>query len=245
MATESSFDDIVNKMQQSDTREQIQHQCREFCRHIGFDHYLLFGSIFTSMLSPPCYVLNSPGVATRNKKHHLDNIIRTCINSATPVITGNIDKQSNLYNSLFVMCRVPSSRELAISFPVHFPTGKFAFLHVFTKIKKQDIHEKVMMTLAPGNLFAREAGAALLRQLECDLENNPPYLSQREKECLLLASDGASPRQIGNQVGLSPHTVIFHLKRAREKLQAKNIQGAVSKAMLRGDIGTRIGSEKG
>jgi len=244
METNISFDDIIHEIQQSDTREQIEYYCHAFCRYLGFENFLLFGSIFTSLISPPSYVISSPDRSVRNKRRQLENIFQACMNSSTPIVTGNIDKDSLLYNSLIKTCRTPATKNMGISFPVHFPLGKLAFLHISTPVEKQEIEEKTLAALAPGNLFAREASSSILHLLECELENKPPFLSQREKECLLLASDGETPGKIGEHVGLSAHTVIFHLKKAREKLNSKNIQGAVSKAMLSGDVVTRIGSEK-
>lgn len=244
MENQISFDDIINEIRQSDSREQIGYYCSAFCQRIGFEQYILFGSIFTRLLSPPGYVISSPDSTIRNKKRQLETITLACKNSSTPIVQGNIDKHSILYNSLIKTCRTPSAKKLSISFPVHFPLGKLAFLHISTPAKKQDIEAKVLSALAPGNLFAREASTSILHLLECELENKPPYLSPREKECLLRASDGATPQQIAEQVDLSFHTVIFHLKKARDKLKTKNIQGAVGKAMLRGDIVTQIGSEK-
>ena len=239
-----TLDNIINGIKQSDSREQIQHYCNQFCQHVDFKHFMLFGSIFTSMVAPPSYVIASPDKTFRNKKRQLEAIVLSCKDTFTPVITGNIDPQSFLSNSLFRTYSVSAAKQLSISFPVHFPAGKFAVLHLATPIKKQDIENKVLSSLAFGNLFAHEAGKSILHFLENELENKPPYLNQREKECLLLASDGKAPSQIGRQVGLSAHTVTFHLKKAREKLHSKNIQGAVSKAMLRGDVRTQISSGK-
>ncbi len=240
-----SFDDILKEMQRSDNKEQIEYYCRAFCQQVDFKHYLLFGSIFTSLLSPPGYAIGSPDKTIKDKKQQLETIALACMHSFTPIITGNIDKHSILNNSLFKTCLVPSAKQISISFPVHFPVGKLAFLHISTPIKKQDVEAKVLSSLASGNLFAKTASTSLLHLLECELETKPPYLSPREKECLLLASDGTAPQQIADQIGLSPHTVTFHLKKAREKLKSKNIQGAISKAMLRGDISAQTGSGKG
>jgi len=244
MENKLSFDDIIVEIQRSDTKEQIEYYCSAFCQHTGFDHYLAFGSIFTSLLSPPTCVIGNLGKSVRNKKRRLDSITHTCMNSSTPIITGNFDKHSILYNSLIKTQKAPSTKGVSISFPVHFPMGKFAFLHIYINAKQADSEEKILATLAQGYMFAKEMGTSILHLLEYELDNQPPYLNTREKECLLLASDGATPQKIAEQVGLSSHTVIFHLKKARDKLKTKNIQGAVGKAMLRGDIAIRIGSEK-
>lgn len=244
MANKISLDEIISEIQLSDNREQIEYYCNAFCQHVGFKHYVLFGSIFTSMVSSPSYIICSPDKTIRNKKRQLETMTKLCINSCTPVITGNIDKQSILYNSLFKVYRMPAAKNLSISFPVHYPLGKLAFLNIYTPTIKQDVEQKVLSTLVVGNQFARAAATSILHLLDCELEEKLANLNLREKECLLLASDGARPQEIARQIDLSCHTVIYHLKRARDKLETKNIQAAISKAMLRGDITIQIGSEK-
>ena len=243
MSIISSFNNIISNMQQACTREQIEYCCTAFCEHAGFDHYLLYGSVFSSLLSPPSYIFGDLGKTVPNKKRQLQKITQACMDSSTPIITGNFSKDSILDNSLIHPLSSPLKNQLAINFPVHFPMGKFAYLHISTNTDKVNDDEKIISTLASGNLFAKQAGTAILNLLESDLENKPPYLNGREKECLLLAADGSTPQQIGKLVGLSHHTVTFHLGKAREKLATKNIPGAVSKAILRGDVKTIIGSE--
>lgn len=244
MGSPKIFNEIIQKIQHSDTREQIDCCCDAFCRYADYDNYLVFGTILTSFLSPPTRILGSLGKSVRNKKQQLQSITQTCMNTSTPVITGNFHPDSPLNNPLIKPLRTSPTKGVSVSFPVHFPAGKFAFLHISTNKARDNNEQQVMGTLASGNLFAREAGNAVLRLLEAELQNKLPYLVPREKECLLLASDGSTPQQIAKQLGLSAHTVIFHLKKAREKLGSKNIQSAISKAILHGDVKTVVDSER-
>ena len=222
----------------------LERACEIFCQQHGFEHYLLYGTIFTHLLSPLTYTVHSPGTAARIKKQSLHKIINDSITSSTPVVVGNIDKTSPLHRSVTNIHRHAASKLLSITFPVHFPQGKFAFLHIAGNIPKDEINDRVINTLAAGNHFAQTVGTSITHLLESKLGERPPYLSARERECLLLSSDGATPLGISKQLGLSTHTIIYYLKTARQKLHSKNIQGAVCKALLSGDVGMQIVSEK-
>lgn len=234
----------LENIQASANHPQLEQACKLFCQQHGFEHYLLYGSVFTNLLSPISCVIHSPGKAGRIKNNDIKEIINAAISKNTPVVSGNIDKTSPIYRSIFNVNRQTRSRLLSISFPVHFPHGKFALLYLATNTNKEEINNKVINTLSNGHQFAQEAGDKIIRILESRLDDRPPYLSVRESECLLLASDGATPRDISEQLGLSSHTVIYYLKTARQKLHTKNIQGAISKALLSGDISIQAGSEK-
>jgi len=244
MNLEHNLNQLLEEAGLAENHSRLEQLCGDFCRHNVFDHFLLYGCVFTSLLTPPSYIIHSPGKAARLKNKGLREIIHDCLITSTPLVTGNIATDSIIHNSIFNVKRIPHSKSLSICFPVHFPQGKFAMLYISTSLDKQAVDDKVINCLAGGHQFARAAGGSIIRLLETELNNKPPYLSQREKECLLMASEGATPRAISEAMGLSSHTIIFYLKKAREKLHSKNIQSAVGRAILSGDISTRIGSEK-
>jgi LuxR family transcriptional activator of bioluminescence operon len=61
-------------------------------------------------------------------------------------------------------------------------------------------------------------------------------LSNRERECLALAAQGQTSKDIGVKLGISERTVHFHFDSIRSKLQAVNRQEAVAKAISQGVI---------
>lgn len=64
-------------------------------------------------------------------------------------------------------------------------------------------------------------------------------LTQRERECLQLAADGGSSGVIAQALGISEHTVAFHLGNAEVKLGARSRQHAVARAVALGEIEPR------
>ena len=65
-------------------------------------------------------------------------------------------------------------------------------------------------------------------------------MSAREHECLSLAAQGKTYRDIGSIVGLSFATVKTYLDTARYKLDAINLTHAVAKAITLGIIAIEI-----
>ncbi len=65
-------------------------------------------------------------------------------------------------------------------------------------------------------------------------------LTDKEKYCLLLASQGYSSKRVATVLGISPYTVETHFKHIREKLQCSSLIEAVTKALYSGMIGSLI-----
>ncbi|GIU96846.1 MAG: DNA-binding response regulator [Actinomycetota bacterium] len=63
-----------------------------------------------------------------------------------------------------------------------------------------------------------------------------PALSRREREILQKVADGATTRQVANELGISPHTVKTHLERIFEKLGANDRAQAVAIAIRTGIV---------
>lgn len=58
------------------------------------------------------------------------------------------------------------------------------------------------------------------------------YLSTREKECLSWSAFGKTAAEISKILNIEISTVNFHIKKAKKKLLASNIQEAITKALL-------------
>lgn len=69
-------------------------------------------------------------------------------------------------------------------------------------------------------------------------------LTQRERECLQRAADGLSSVLIARALGISEHTVAFHLGNAEAKLGARSRQHAVARAVALGEIEPRCYPER-
>jgi LuxR family transcriptional regulator, activator of conjugal transfer of Ti plasmids len=59
-------------------------------------------------------------------------------------------------------------------------------------------------------------------------------LTQRERQCLAWAARGKTVADTAVLIGIAPRTVVFHLEKARQKLNASSIAQGVAEAMRRG-----------
>jgi LuxR family transcriptional regulator, activator of conjugal transfer of Ti plasmids len=59
-------------------------------------------------------------------------------------------------------------------------------------------------------------------------------LTQRERQCLVWAARGKTVADTAILIGIAPRTVVFHLEKARHKLNASSIAQGVAEAMRRG-----------
>jgi LuxR family transcriptional regulator, activator of conjugal transfer of Ti plasmids len=69
------------------------------------------------------------------------------------------------------------------------------------------------------------------RKLEGPVPLDPPRLSPAEIACLQWVARGNRPWDIGEKLALPNGTVLFHLKNARQKLQASTLSQAVAVAL--------------
>ena len=63
-----------------------------------------------------------------------------------------------------------------------------------------------------------------------------PHLTPRERECLLWTAHGKTAWEIGQILGISDGTVVFHLKNATRKFNVFTKYHAVVKAIMLGLI---------
>ena len=87
-----------------------------------------------------------------------------------------------------------------------------------------------------GTVLAPELAAGLASQIRQRGLGDTPILTKREREVLVLLSDGKSAPQIASQLFLGTTTVKSHLGRLYEKLGVSDRAAAVAEAMRRGLI---------
>ncbi len=92
------------------------------------------------------------------------------------------------------------------------------------------------LVLRPVNAGVRPVGAASRR----DEADEPPLeaLTPREHDVLMLLADGAGNRAIAERLGISDHTVKFHLSAIFGKLGVTTRTAAVRRALRLGWVET-------
>lgn len=79
--------------------------------------------------------------------------------------------------------------------------------------------------------YLHEAGHMLWRQQD---SHPMPVLTEREHECLYWSAGGKTSKETAMILGISQHTVYFHLKNAASKFQVNSTRQAITQAIWRG-----------
>ena len=103
------------------------------------------------------------------------------------------------------------------------------------------IKESIMMVMNGGASLDDRLARFILDTFVDKLpaENPNPALSPRELEILSLLADGLARKEISDQLKISKHTVITHIKHIFDKLEAINTPAAISKAYRFGILPNR------
>lgn len=84
--------------------------------------------------------------------------------------------------------------------------------------------------------FAFQSARELVARLRKMRDFEPPRLSQRQLECIILVARGKTDWEIGKILGISEETVKWHLKDARERYDVPKRVQVVLRALFDGQI---------
>lgn len=104
--------------------------------------------------------------------------------------------------------------------------------------RDQDVDEgypDALRALPHAFLLGAYLHTTLMRLLRINLTGTEA-LTPREEKCVLQAALGMRDTEIGNELGISTRTVLFHLTNARRKLAADNRAQLIAKAIALGIV---------
>lgn len=113
--------------------------------------------------------------------------------------------------------------------PVHDSTGAIAAITFATDKRRASFVHAMTRDAQVLQLIAMYFHAHARRKLRQVHSVNGVTLSRREIECLNWAAQGKSAWEIGRIIGISRHTVVFHLDNARAKLGVRSTIQAVAR----------------
>jgi len=124
-----------------------------------------------------------------------------------------------------------------VSFPVHTAQGDFAMLSLSSEESQFKAEKRIQRVLPLGHLFTAYLHEAVRRVFDSDvLSLGKVDLTNREKECLLWATEGKTSWETSQILNISERTVTFHLQNVQGKLGVNNRQQAVARAVTLGII---------
>lgn len=123
----------------------------------------------------------------------------------------------------------------ALSLSVSAGGSRFAVLSLVFEIPEEDWKQHKHDRMEDYRLEA-DALARSWTRLHLDSREDPPRLTQREKDILRLVALGQTDERIAQTIGIARWTVVGHLKSAKYKLGCTNRASAVALAITAGLI---------
>lgn len=123
------------------------------------------------------------------------------------------------------------------TFPVTPPVVTVAGFGYATSKPYSEALPIIMDRMPHGQFLAMHVHQAITRLLNLIESPEAHTITPREKACLNLAAQGLRDSEIADMLGISSHTVLFHLGNARHKLQADNRAQMIARAMALKIIG--------
>ena len=153
---------------------------------------------------------------------HCRQHITPCLWSADQVLQGNA------YQTRFFTEAVDFGLCAGIGLPIHGPCGHFGMLSVaMADSSNAGMHLGQLGELQLLATFVHEAQM----RLSSRSANTHVRLTARELDCLRWAAEGKTSWEIGEQLGISERTAIFHLTNSARKFGVIGRRQAIARAM--------------
>lgn len=127
-----------------------------------------------------------------------------------------------------------------VTHPVYGPVGDRSSISFIKGVGGLNAEREIQAALPECQLISCYVHRAVARVVETrinpsDVDASPatpiPILTARERECLTWMATGRTAAQVAATLSLSEATIIYHLSKARRKLDATNSRHAISKAL--------------
>jgi DNA-binding CsgD family transcriptional regulator len=124
--------------------------------------------------------------------------------------------------------------------PVHGPVGDRSSISFIKGVGGILAEREILAALSECQLISCYVHRAAARISENRFDSlnsgaratvSAPTLTERERECLTWVATGKTAAQVAATLSLSEATIIYHLSKARRKLDAANSRHAISKAI--------------
>jgi DNA-binding CsgD family transcriptional regulator len=166
----------------------------------------------------------------------IDPIVRSGLGGILPIDWATIDRDDPIIRRFFGEAQELDVGTQGLSIPIRGRHGEFALFTVTANVNsseweamRRDLLRELMVVA--WNFHATALGL-------CGAENGRPavHLPLREASCLRWKALGKKDDEIAQILGISPHTVRFHLESARARLNTANTTHTVAKALSLGLI---------
>ena len=245
MDSDNCFE-LIEAVSTAETVEALHTVCAEACQQSGFDRFIYGARIPTSFVKP--YFIFISGyprewreLYAANNYMVVDPTVQYCSQNVTP-LTWDGDSIRQRHETSAEIRRFMSEAmdfgiRSGISFPLHSAQGDFAMLSFASEHSPVTPDRRIQRVMPMGQLFTAYLHEAVRRVFSKEvLAISRVDLTQREKECLLWATEGKTAWETSQILQIAERTVTFHLQNVQGKLGVNNRQQAVARAVSMGLI---------
>lgn len=235
------FFDLVDRLAIADRIESASEVIGDFTRAWGL-HNVAYAALNMPAPGAAPRPLLSVTYSPEWQKHYaqsgyvdLDPIVRAGLGGILPIDWAEIDRGDPIIRKFFGEALELDVGANGLSIPIRGRRGEFALFSVTSDQSDSDWRAMKRELIRDLMVVAFNFHAAALRA--CGAEEEPAtHLPLREASCLRWKALGKTDDEIGRILGISPHTVRFHLESARARLQTANTTHTVAKALAVGLI---------
>lgn len=232
------FFDLIERLARADRVDSASDALREFMRAWGL-HNAAYAAL--NMPTPGgARPLLSVTYSAEWQKHYaqngyvdLDPIVRAGLGGILPIDWADIDRSDPTIRKFFGEAQELDVGANGLSIPIRGRLGEFALFTVTTNGTGPEWRSMKRELLRDLMVVAFNFHAAALRSCGT-ADEQPVHLPPREASCLRWKALGKTDEEIGRILGISPHTVRFHLESARARLNTANTTHTVAKAVALG-----------
>lgn len=236
--------ELTQRLATADTVAAAHAACTEVAGALGFSQFL-YGLRLPVPLTRPCQLILS-GYSTQWRSRYdeqcymaTDPVLQRAIGSPLPVEWDRVDRSQPRNAQMFAEA-AECGLVHGISLPVHGGQGEFSLLSLAgpdalpaAPGARMELAQRALWFAAHMHEAVRRIALQPVPRLRGEL---PAQLTARERDCLSYAADGLSAADIGQRLRITERTVVFHLGRCQEKLQAGSRQHAVARAVALGEV---------
>jgi DNA-binding CsgD family transcriptional regulator len=236
--------DVIEAVSKAESVDCLHAICADVCQGHGFDRFIYGARVPTSFVKP--YFIFISGYPKEWRDHYtannymvVDPTVQYCAQNITPMSWDGESLQTNENAEIrrFMSEAQDFGINSGVSFPVHTAQGDFAMLSFASEQAKLVSNQRIQRVLPMGQLFTAYLHEAVRRVFDSDvLALSKIELTQRERQCLLWATEGKTTWETSQILSISERTVTFHLQNVQGKLGVGNRQQAVARAVSLGII---------
>ncbi|QGM99163.1 LuxR family transcriptional regulator [Methylocystis parvus] len=234
------FFDLIDRLASSDRIDLASKIIDDFAKHWGLCNvaYAALNMPTPGAPRPLLSVTYSP----EWQKHYaqngyvdLDPIVRSGLGGILPIDWADIDRGDPIIRKFFGEAQELDVGSNGLSIPIRGRLGEFALFTITSNESPAEWRAMKRELLRDLMVVAFNFHAAALRS--CGVaEETAVHLPLREASCLRWKALGKTDEEIGRILGITSHTVRFHLESARARLNTANTMHTVAKALALGLI---------